>query len=142
MEMSNRPLFLLVPRLADGRIILLQRESSVGDGWQLPVAPLPAEGDLLRAAAQLLHRTTDYVPARLESLGLIHTPAETHCFLAEPLSPSPWPPAAASGIMTSPVHPHELHSLIRSGAIRCGRLLGALMLLDVAERFSRVAVAE
>lgn len=142
--MESRPLFLLLPRLADGRIILLQREqgSTATGRWELPAAPMPEDGDLLQAAAALLHRTTDYVPARLAPLGLIYAPGETHCFLAEPLLPSPLPPIETGRVTTSPVHPDELRGLIRSGAIRCGRLLGALMLLDAAERHGRVAAGK
>ncbi|HWI64571.1 MAG TPA: hypothetical protein VNT75_22290 [Symbiobacteriaceae bacterium] len=142
--MENRPHFLLLPRLADGRLILLQRDPGPAEAgrWQLPTAPMPEDGDIQRAAALLLHSTTDYVPARLQALGVIYAPGALHCFLAEPLKPSPWLPAETGRTMTSPVHLAELRGLICAGAVRCAKLLGALMLLDAAEQYGKVAATK
>lgn len=130
-----RRLLVLLPRLADGRYILLRRAGeSAGSGlWELPACLLPEDADLTAAAADLMHKTTDYVPGRLTRLGMVGSEAEACCLLAEDLRPSHLPPVEAGRAMVSPVHPEELERMIRLGAVRCGTLLAAVRLLGDAD---------
>jgi hypothetical protein len=137
---SDGRLLIVVPRLDDGRIILLRRDEPK-DGpdafglWALPACPLPGRGDHAASAFALLHTTTDYVPGRLAQLGAVHGPAPggtaiAHCYLAEDLRPSPLPPNHAGRAMTTALPLGEIRQMMECGLIRCGTLLSALTLLD------------
>jgi len=121
-----RPVLVLLPRLSDGRIILLHRLQR----WQLPEEPLLPGADLRAAATDLLHRTTDYVPGQLSALGTLDSGAR--CYLAEQLRPSPFPPVHVGRAMTTAVSPAELQRLVRLGHVACPTLLAALQLLAAA----------
>lgn len=132
-------LLVVVPRLDDGRIILLRRNDrgngcDAGGLWELPTCPLPGHLDPTEVAAILLHRTTDYVPGRLACLGAVHSPAaSTHCYLADSLRPSPRLPLHAGRAMTTALPLSEVHQLVQRGLIRCSALLSALTLLIATE---------
>ncbi|HYF92630.1 MAG TPA: hypothetical protein VD969_10285 [Symbiobacteriaceae bacterium] len=124
---------VLLPRLHDGRIILIRPEvSPCGPAhWTLPSCLLPPASELSAVAADLLHRTTDYQSGRLSPLGRFHAGSTNHCFLAGDLRPSSLPPAPREQTMTTAVHPAELKQMVRLGLVECGAVLGALTLLDL-----------
>jgi hypothetical protein len=136
---NDGPLLIVVPRLDDGRIILLRRPepldgADAGGLWALPACPLPGRGDHAASAFALLHTTTDYVPGRLAQLGAVHGPAPggtavAHCYLAEDLRPSPLPPRHAGRAMTTALPLAEIRYMMERGLIRCSSLLSALTLL-------------
>ncbi|MDF2628981.1 MAG: hypothetical protein K0R39_2812 [Symbiobacteriaceae bacterium] len=127
--MDGRTLVVL-PRLDDGRIILLRRETDgdaaqAGGLWELPSCPVSGQFDHAETVAALLHSTTDYVPGRLSPLGAIDG-----AYLAEGLRPSPLPPAHVGRAMTTALPLAEVREMIRCGLIRCGTLLTAFALLN------------
>lgn len=132
-------LLVVVPRLDDGRIILLRQGGLATDGlWQLPTCPLPpAHQDLTEAAVTLLHSTTDYVPGRIAPLGAFQAPVPgaplTQCCLADGLRPSPLPPLHACRAMTTALPLAEVRHMIQHGLIRCSAVLSALTLLSAAD---------
>ena len=125
---QTRPVLVLLPRLTDGRIILVRRETR----WALPACPMPSESELPAVVADLLHKTTDYAPGRLTLLGEFRASGTNHCFLVDDLCPSSFPPAHAGQTMTTSVHLYELKQMIRLGIIQCDALIGSVRLLDAA----------
>lgn len=121
-----RPVLVLMPRLSDGRIILLHHLHR----WQLPECPLLPGADSAAAAADLLHRTTDYVPGRLSALGTVNSDAL--CYLADQLRPSPFLPVHADRAMTTAICLAELKRLVQVGHISCPTLLAGLQLLEAS----------
>lgn len=121
LDTASRAVLVVLPRLSDGRIILVH---SAPDGhWALPTCPWPGHDGLRAAAQSLLHQATDYITDRFTPLGnFCLEGADVHCYLAEQLRPSPLLPALCGAPMTSPVNPEELVALVRIGAVSSGIL--------------------